>query len=237
MTTEVFIGKGELIDNTFDIFVGKGHSQRLFTVYADVTTQRSKFLRVARQQCNRWWQYNKDRMLVDEDPQVFSAYLHTVYFGMESFKQRMESNNPNSSRKEKDTKAAVFLTDLHLLAEKLRDAITANLVVDELVNMIDNNEEVVREIAAQIYLSANRDSPLRRLLLDIDAYNQQRIWAEEEGGEVSGLTYDAVEDVAVDLSRMEVDVLDGRDGDVDRFLKPDLPKGLYHREIDHWERA
>jgi hypothetical protein len=142
---------------TFDVFVGKGESQWLFTIYEEVVTQRSKLFRVARQQNNRRWQYNKARMLVDEDPQVFSSYLHAVYFGLESSTEHY---------KDKDAKIVKFLTDLHLLADKLRDPTTANLVMDELLDVVDRSEEVVAGIAVRVYTSAKSDSPLRRLVRD-----------------------------------------------------------------------
>jgi hypothetical protein len=239
-----------LPDSIFDIFVGKGDSQWLFSVYEDVVTQRSKFLRVARQQCDRWWQYNKARMLVDEDPQVFSAYLYTVYFGLESTREQIASDGPGTATKtvskEKDVKKAKFLTDLHLLADKLRDPTTANLVIDELISVIDRSEELVQEIAVKVYVSAKSDSPLRRLVRDLT--KEDNLEAEMEEDEASGLPYGLLQEVTDGVSRMEVDTLaygvlqDVTDSvsrmqvdNVDQVLKPDRPKGLYHRETDRYE--
>jgi hypothetical protein len=184
---------------TFDVFVGKGDSQWLFTIYEDVVTQRSKLFRVTRQQNDRWWQYNKGRMLVDEDPQVFSAYLHAVYFGLE----------PSSEHsKEKDAKKARFLTDLHLLADKLRDPTTANLAMDELLDVIDRSEEVVAGFAVRVYTAAKSDSPLRRLVRDFS--KGEDFWAENED--------DEMQDITDGVSGMQVD-----------------RKGLYHRKNDQYE--
>jgi hypothetical protein len=176
-----------------------------------VTIARPKFLRVARQQSDSWWQHNQDKMLVDEDPQVFMAYLYTVYFGMEAFVARMEANDPDSSSEEEDYKAAIFLADIHLLADKLRDPTTANLAIDQLLSVIDRNEELVTDIAVRVYTSAKSDSPLRRLVRDFSKADNS--WAEIEEGEAS------LQDVTDGMSRMEVE----------------RPKGLYHRENDQYE--
>jgi hypothetical protein len=147
-------------------------------------------------------------MLVDEDPQVFSAYLHAIYFGLES------SREPN---KEKDVKKAKFLTDLHLLADKLRDPTTANLVMDELLAVIDRSEEVVAGIAVRVYTSAKSCSPLRRLVRDFSRADNS--WAETEEDEASGLPYGSLQDVTDGLSRMQVDP----------------PKDLYYRKTNQYE--
>jgi hypothetical protein len=68
--------RGDDPDSTFDICVGE--SQRLFTLNEDVFTQRSKFLRNAREQAKRWWRRNKAKVLADEDPELFAAYVNTV---------------------------------------------------------------------------------------------------------------------------------------------------------------
>jgi hypothetical protein len=189
-------------------------------------------------------------MLVDEDPQVFSAYLHTVYFGLESTRAQIASDGPGTTTKtvskEKDVKQAKFLTDLHLLADKLRDPTTANLVIDELISVIDRSEELVQEIAVKVYTSAKSDSPLRRLVRDLT--KEDNLEAEMEEDEASGLPYGLLQEVTDGVSRMEVDTLaygllqDVTDSvsrmqvdNVDQALKPDHPKGLYHRETDRYE--
>ena len=168
--------------------------------------------------------------LVDEDPQVFSAYLHTVYFGLESTREQIASDGPGTATKtvskEKDVKKAKFLTDLHLLADKLRDPTTANLVIDELISVIDRSEELEQEIAVKVYTSAKSDSPLRRLVRDLT--KEDNLEAEMEEDEASGLPYGLLQEVTDSVSRMQVD-------NVDRVLKPDHPKGLYHRETDRYE--
>jgi hypothetical protein len=230
-TTEIFIAKGEIVDTTFEIFVGKGSSQRLFTLYEGITTERSKLLRVARQQSQYWYQVNKAKMLVDEDAQIFSAWLHTVYYGMASLKARMASNGNN------DAETARFLTDLYLMAEKLRDPTAANMVIDELINVVDLKEELLPAVALQVYTSANRDDPLRRFINDNYVSNADRFWAEN-AAEASGLPTVADKDtreVIDEMARLQLHTLGEFVGKLQRVPRTDRQKSLYHMETDQWE--
>ena len=67
------------LTSTFDVLVGKEPNQQRFTVYHDLLTQRSEFFRVAR--LVRWTDSGKPTTLDDHEPEVFSAYLHCIYFG------------------------------------------------------------------------------------------------------------------------------------------------------------
>jgi hypothetical protein len=137
------------------MFAGNGESRPLFTIHEDVITQRSKLLRTARQQ-KKNWKKSKASMLKDEDPQVFSAYLHTVYFGVVSLKNRIAE----------DAEVARFLVDLYLLADKLLDPVTANMVIDEILSFFDRNIGPLSGVTPHVYASTADGSLLRMLVRD-----------------------------------------------------------------------
>jgi hypothetical protein len=227
-TTEIFIAKGEIVDTTFEIYVGKGSYQRLFTLYGGITTERSKLLRVARQQSQDWYQANMAKMLVDEDAQIFSAWLHTVYYGMASLKARMGANGNN------EAETARFLTGLYLMAEKLRDPTAANTVIDELINVLDLKEELLPAVALRVYTAAKRDSPLRKFINDNYVSDADRFWAEN-AAEASGLPVKsdkATEEVTEEMARLQVATLEDFVGNLQRVPRTERQKGLYHMEID-----
>jgi len=63
--------------------------------------------------------------------------------------------------------AQTFLIDLYLLADKLIDPTTANLVIDKLTDFIgERNEYLNSKVIRFVYRSTTVDSPLRRLVRD-----------------------------------------------------------------------
>jgi hypothetical protein len=224
MTTEIFIAKGEHIDTTFEIFVDRGDSQRLFTLYEGITTERSKLLRIARQQSPDWYKANKAKMLVDEDAHIFSAYLHIVYYGMPSLKARMGGNN--------DAETARFLTDLYLIAEKLRDPITANLVIDEIISLVELKDELMPAVALRTYTCAKRDSPLRKYINDNYVSDADRFWAEN-AAEASGLPDRTVDELTDEMANVQLDILQGLVTELHRAPKMERQRALYHMKVDN----
>lgn len=71
------------LGNTFEVLVGAKPDQQSFTVYHDIATQSSGFFRAARS--NRWTDPTKPTELADDEPSVFHAYLHCLYFDEKAF--------------------------------------------------------------------------------------------------------------------------------------------------------
>lgn len=81
--------------STFDIVVGS--QQQRFTVHTNVLTHRSEFFRAARS--SQWLtDPAKPVDLEDDDPEVLSAYLECVYFGIEAIKLDMECEDPDKPK-------------------------------------------------------------------------------------------------------------------------------------------
>lgn len=75
------------LEATFDVTVGKLPAQKRFTVYTNILTKRSGFMRAARKPEWLNGDLRKPVDLEDEDPEVFHAYLNCVYFGADTLKE------------------------------------------------------------------------------------------------------------------------------------------------------
>ena len=201
---------------TFDICVGK--SQRLFTLNEKVFTQRSLFLRNAREQAKRWWRRNKAKMLAEEDPEVFSAYVSTVCFGVDFLKKRIASDagvdsglmTDDEDKVEqhldaKKAKTVRFMVDLYVLAaDKLLDPVTANLIIDVLTGYLKDIELDVKLLFAIIpyfYASTQSGSLLRILTLNLFINEMCGLWAEDV--QARGLPYEFLQEFAVEICHLQ----------------------------------
>jgi hypothetical protein len=96
-------------------------------------TQRSEFFRAARSP--QWKEPGKPSRLVDDNPAVFSLYLHCLYFGTSELEKRIEANvveewddEENGTLEDNaDTKRCIMTESyirLYVLADKLLDPTT-----------------------------------------------------------------------------------------------------------------
>jgi hypothetical protein len=201
------------------MFAGNGESRRLFTIHEDVITQRSKLLRTARQQ-KKNWKKSKASMLKDEDPQVFSAYLHTVYFGVVSLKNRIAE----------DAEVARFLVDLYLLADKLLDPVTANMVIDEILSFFDRNIGPLSGVTPHVYASTADGSPLRMLVRDFYIHEVNRSWPTSAGE--WDLPTEFLQDFALEICRLQQE---NPRGTIEVIFEDHLVnrrEGHYHQKVD-----
>jgi hypothetical protein len=132
--------------------------------------------------------------LQDEDPEMFSMYLRCVYFGkdaldtdVEAKKEREQSEDeyeepgpdsfelPNTPRDEdvdllkEDAvdKHIEKLVKLSILADKLGDPTTTNIVMDELVRFCDKHQtNPVYTVVRLAYDSTMHGNPLRKFMWD-----------------------------------------------------------------------
>lgn len=229
-------------NSTFDIRVGE--SRRLFTLNEDLFTQRSKFLRNGREQSKRWWRRNKAKMLADQDPEIFAAYVHVVCFGVDSLKKQINTDTLVDSGflkvtkhlDPKQDKTATFLVDLYLLAaDKLLDPVTANLVIDMLGDYLCDGEYLFA-LTAHIYASTADGSPLRMLVRDTFIHDMCMSWAED--AQAHGLPYELLQDFAVEIFRIKC--RDDPQGSTERVFKEyleDREQGYYHLKVDQHRDA
>jgi hypothetical protein len=83
-----------------------------FTVYTNILTERSLFLKAARKP--EWLAEDprKPINLEDEDPEVFQAYLHCVYFGSETLDEHFDNFLREVGTRTQSEPAPVLLGDL-----------------------------------------------------------------------------------------------------------------------------
>jgi hypothetical protein len=146
-----------------------------FSVHHDLITHRSEFFRASRSP--QWKKPGEPTPLVDEDPSVFALYLHCLCFGTKDLERRIETEAKEEWAAEGDDKATLdeivigkhlsamrFFINLYILSDKLLDPITANLVIDRLINFTETSRSGPSVLLViHLYASTTADSPLRKL--------------------------------------------------------------------------
>lgn len=220
---------------SFDVRVG----QQSFPVYHDIITRRSGHLRALR--VEQMTNSPDLPITLDGDPEIFSAFLHTVYFGVEHLKdvvtamleddaQMEPSTNDNEHATFEDERVEKFLIDLYLLANRLIDPITANLAIDELIVVIEKrNRYLYPELIRFTYESTTAASPLRRLIRDFSIVNDIALATNVEFLRHAELPSDYVKDIlweVLAINRRNADAV-VRDIYCEKVLRPEL----YHQAI------
>lgn len=168
-------------------------------MYSDVLTSRSDFFKAARKP--EWLaDPAKPTELPDEQPEVFARYLNCVYFGIQALQidaDAPEDNRHGEESEEEPTPDAflcseaeydleeplhkyvqhfnrysLILADLYLLADRLQDLETANLVMDEFIGFSDEGGTIQSgEVIRRVYESTAHGNPLRKLMRDTCVYD------------------------------------------------------------------
>lgn len=144
-------------EETFGVLTGKGPDQRRFTVHKSLFTKRSKLLEAATS--SRWTSgINKPVDLTEHEPAVFDSYMQCVYLGSVTV--------PEVPKYAKNSRFGGLIT-LYLLADKLYDGVTTNIVMDEIIRTSDEARVIpCRVLVALVYKSTIAGSPLRRISKD-----------------------------------------------------------------------
>jgi hypothetical protein len=151
--------------------------------------------------------------LRNHDPELFQEYVHCVYFGPQALRQwaqasevKTEANSDGSTRDEKQTAAdLVFkkLVGLYLLAVRLVDFKTANMVTDEIIRASDALACIPTQGPVSLaYASTGTGSPLRRLLRDFWIYQSASTQTDSEHLRTAGFPAECVQDIAIDMIRI-----------------------------------
>jgi hypothetical protein len=228
----------DLLSSHFEVLVGTSASQQMFSIHEQVVTKRSEFFRVGRQK--RWNQKNEAKMmLLGEDPHVFSAYLHIVYFGPDHLKKLItpdaaadssasEDNDDEAEYHSKGIKAARFLIDLYILADNLLDPVTANLVIDEFICLLDLQHNVWCDAATHVYTFTKESSLLRRVVLDFYVHDIDGSWPSKSEWVLS---YAFLQDIIIETRRLQSLNPLGIIEEV--FLDyPEAQEDRYHQKVD-----
>jgi hypothetical protein len=161
---------------SFDVLVGP--DKKKFAVHYDIIADRSGFLTAA-----RTYRWNKDPQVPVEvalsgaDPQEFSDYLQLVYASTiappDPILLRYYSG---ADEKEEDARLASesyfhMLARLYVLADKLEDTMSANLVMDHLLEFSDVSDFWIgAQTLSYIYDNTTQNSSLRMMVRDLYIY-------------------------------------------------------------------
>jgi hypothetical protein len=164
------------------VAVGKEQHLQVFDVHEYLITARSPFFRKV---MSGNWQEAKDRLvkLPEDDPAIFQLYVHLLYTNMLAV-------IPNPGLAKDDSMEEVSrLAKLYVLAEKLQDIETKDLVVEA---MLLGSREIRKdgqcyapgpEAVGAIYAGTMPGSPMRRLYVDIYTYRANSIWLSKNSGD------------------------------------------------------
>ncbi|KAK3691468.1 hypothetical protein LTR37_018665 [Vermiconidia calcicola] len=139
---------------TIQVLVGSEKS--CFVVYKDTITRRSPFFDAA---CKKHWNQSEDAKpieLPDDDPEIFTDYLQTLYG------DKVQAEDADEDH------GFLALAKAYILADKLGDLQSANLIIDKITIHRRTTSAIpgVQSIVTA-FERASESSPLRRLLVNI----------------------------------------------------------------------
>jgi hypothetical protein len=181
------------MENTFEVLFGEREQLKRFTLHTDFSIPRSEFFRAARSAV--WNKSQKPSILEDDDPEVFANYMRCVYADRLPF-----AKDPEDSYFE-------CLIQLYVLADKLGDLMTANMVMDRLVslseevNLTPNFDDI--ELSYKFTVSG---SPLRAVLRDLLIYEGSET---DDKLETSGLLFEFYRDATRELMKINLRIQSG----------------------------
>lgn len=125
------------------------------------------------------------------------------------------------------------LVNLYLLANKLMDPVTANLVINQLVLFVSAHRISVSDhIATLVYSSTSPGNPLRNLVRDWFIHEAGR--QKRDAQRLKALPRELLEDIIIETDSLttDEDTLRSRHYLYVHTLKTvDRPKGHYHQEV------
>ena len=209
-------------------------------------TKRSEYFRAARS--SQWIKDNKRSRLPDDDPTVFSDYVHCLYFGTDDLEAWIQTDvakewaakgdrNDNATLEgtamEGHFSSMQRFIDLYILCDKLLDPILANSVIDKLVSFTSKQSWGLNsDLVIHIYASIADGNPLRWLACDWYMHDGTHMWPLTlPVKQWAGLPRDFLCDLLVGYAHLQQAHPKGQ---IERVFAdhPDLrEEGYYHQEV------
>lgn len=225
---------------TFDVLVGP--DRKRISVHHDILTQRSGFFQAARKP--QWIdgpQVPTD--LSDYDPDDFQDYLQLVYT-REMLAPDVEVSQwcEDGCHTETFTPGLVTkvqshysdLVNLYILADKLQDLKSANLIMDRILQFDDDVPKMPRvDLIRRIWTKTPSTSPLRAMVRDLIIYEAQADYFDN--AKITDLPKELLLDIAeehLSIKWEEVGARDGRVSEVYHKRISDFSKCHYHQHDD-----
>ena len=124
-----------------------------------------------------------------------------------------------------------FLVDVYLIADKLLDPISANLVIDYLIDFVGSRKWTTDQATiSHVYASTATGNPLRKLVLDWWLREVDQTWTRDYHRTEWGLPLEFLQDFIIKTCALRVRKL--RETGVDVFLAPVVArtKNVYHQD-------
>jgi hypothetical protein len=127
--------------------------------------------------------------------------------GMEDIKMDGDGAAPDAEKSAAENISSIedkpvekFLVDLYLLADKLIDPVSANLAIDELVNVLETRGEYLGAALIHfVYESTTVDSPLRKLVRDHSMLDNATGTSNSDYFQNSEFPHDFIRDVLLEV--------------------------------------
>ncbi|KAK5739077.1 hypothetical protein LTR17_005597 [Elasticomyces elasticus] len=175
----------ELIITGATIEVVVGPEKSIFYVHEKLLRARSAFFEAA---LNKEWKEGQDKKveLPEDDASTFGRYIHYLYSGKLAVTQEGTTGND-------------LLAWLYVLGEKLIDPAFQDRVIDAIIagtrEGVADDKGVfqrwypVTEVVDTIYKATPKDSPARRLMVDMHVLKGKATWIETEQPECNNLEF------------------------------------------------
>jgi len=146
---------------TFEVLVGRGERSRNFVLHELMFVSRSPFFEAATSA--RWRSASTGPVtLPDDGPDVFAAYSQVAYSGRLAYIHE----EPETWDEAKTDEAFAHVIKAYILADKLGDLMTANMIIEELIALIEVTKLLPSpRVEKLVYDRTPESSQLRRLLV------------------------------------------------------------------------
>lgn len=154
--------------------MGEGDKIQTFDVHESLITGRSLFFKKA---VSGTWREAQDRLvnLPEDEPATFRCYLHLLYTNTLAI---MSGSLPKTFHEGDE----VFgLVKLYVLAEKLQDVDTKNIVLEATMLSYQKDKRGISDYVPKVqevrivYTGTTSGSPMRKLLVDLYTYRARLI--------------------------------------------------------------
>lgn len=240
---EGHITKNRRYDSTQTFHVLLGPEKKRFTVYHDMLTDRSGFFKAARS--SHWTEDPQTpTKLTDHNPETFTNYLQLIYGG--GCIQPDEELTQYAKTRERifDTARLLFthykaLSKLYVLADKLEDLESANVIMDAILLFGDEYARLLHPALTKfVHDSTPPDSPLRNIVRDTIVH-------ENAGKYFLGVKFPAelphelLLDVAKEHHHMKFEQAGAHGTFANVYNKrlSDFPKCRYHQRNDDHQKC
>jgi hypothetical protein len=141
-----------------------GQQAKLFNVHKNIICNRAPFYKAACAPC--WTEASQPIKLPEDDPEIFDIYLHCVYTNCVDVGD-LNDILAGEECSAKNMRPYRRLVRSYILADRLGDIITANMIIDEIILHSDDqltlpSDDVIAFVAQTMPLQ----SPLCRLFVD-----------------------------------------------------------------------